>query len=206
MSIVLHHHPFSRAATVVWMLEELGEPYELQFVDLMSGAQQGEAHLAINRMAKVPVLVHGEAVVSETAAIGLYLADRFPDAGLAPPADKAERAAYLRWSVYGATVVEPGCMAKSNGWEFRAGQAGWGSYDRMIETLVEGVQPGPWLLGERFSMADVTLGATLRWMLRFKMLEAHPELVAYVERLSARPAALAADAKNAEVAKAHGLG
>jgi glutathione S-transferase len=206
MSIVLYHHPFSRAATAVWMLEEVGVPYELRFVDLMAGQQQSEAHRALNPMAKVPVLVDGDAVVSETAAIGMYLADRYPAAGLAPAVDDPARGTYLKWCVYPASVVEPGCMAHSAGWAYRPAQVGWGSYERMLETLEGAVEPGPWLLGDRFTMADVLLGATLRWMLQFKMIEARPALTAYAERLAERPALKAANAKNAAVAKEHGLG
>lgn len=206
MSVVLYHHPFTRAAGVVWMLEELGVPYELAFVDVMSGAQQSPEHLARNPMGKLPVIVDGEATVFEAAAIGLYLADRYGLGTLAPALEDPARGTYLQWSFYGSAVVEPGCMAHSANWPCKPGQVGWGSYERMISTLVGAVSPGPWLLGDRFTMADVILGGTLRWMLQFKMIDAAPELVSYVGRLNERPALQAADAKNAAVAAAHGLG
>lgn len=205
MSIVLHHHPYSRAATVVWMLEETGVPYTLEYIDLMAGQQKTPAVRALNGMGKLPILVDGEAVVAETAAIGLYLADRYALGRLAPALDDPARGPYLRWCLYAPSVIEPGCAAHAAKWEFRPSNVGWGSYETMLETLGQALEPGPWLLGDRFTMADVVLGATLRYMLRFKMIDALPVLSAYIDRLSARPALIAADARNAAVAAAHGL-
>lgn len=205
MSIVLHHHPWSRAANVVWMLEELGVPYTLSFVDMAGGAHKSPEYRALNPMGKLPVLVDGEAVVSETAAIAVYLGDRYGLGRFAPALDDAQRGAYLRWCFYGPSVVEPSCAAKANGWEGRAGALGWGNHTDMLDTLEAGLSPGPWLLGERFSMADIVVGGTVRWMLAFKMMEARPAFVAYAERLGARPANLAAAAINARVAEEQGL-
>lgn len=205
MSVVLYHHPYSRAASVVWMLEELGIPYELRFVDLQKGEQKGEGVRALNTMGKLPVLVDGDVVVTETAAIAVYLADRYSLGGLAPALDDPARGPYLRWCFYAPSVVEPGCAAHAAKWEFRAGAAGWGSWEELLATLEAGLTPGPWLLGERFSMADVVLGATLRWMLGFKMIDARPAFTAYAERLGARPALIAAGARNQAVAAEHGL-
>lgn len=205
MSLVLYHHPWSRAATAVWMLEEVGVPYELRFVDLMQGQQKTEGHRALNPMGKVPVLVDGEAVVTETAAIGVYLADRYAPGRLAPWIDEAARGPYLRWCFYAPTVVEPGCMAHAAQWPHRAAQAGWGSYEEMVGTLERALTPGPWLLGDRFTMADVVLGATVRWMLQFKMLDALPAITAYADRLAERPALQAANARNAAVVAERGL-
>ena len=205
MPVTLHHHPYSRAASVVWMLEEVGVPYTLHYVDLTAGAQKSEGHRALNAMGKVPVLVDGEVVVSETAAIGVYLADRYSLGNLSPNLDDPARGTWLRWAFYAPSVLEPGCMAHASKWEFRPGQAGWGTYESMLETVSEALSPGPWLLGEHFSMADVILGATMRWMLRFGMLEKRPEYLAYAERLGQRPALLAADAVNAAVVAERGL-
>lgn len=206
MSITLYHHPFSRAASVVWQLEEVGVPYELQFVDLMTGQQKSAEHLARNPMGKLPVLVDGEAIISETAAIGVYLADRYALGRLAPALDDPARGPYLRWCFYAPSVIEPAAAANAGKWEVRPGAVGWGTYASVLDTLTAALASGPWLLGERFSMADVVLGATVRYLLRFKMLEPLPALSAYVERLSARPAALAADARNAAVIAERGLG
>jgi glutathione S-transferase len=206
MSITLHHHPLTRAASVVWQLEEVGVPYTLSFVDLKTGAHKAEAITAKNRMGKVPVLVDGSCVVSETAAIGLYLADRYAPGTLAPALDDPARGPYLRWCVYAPVVVEAACLAKANGWTVNTANAGFGSYDDMTATLREGLAGGPWLLGERFTMADVVLGATLRYMLQFKMIPAEDTFVAYAERLAARPALVRATAVNARSIAEHGLG
>ncbi len=206
MSVVLYHHPYSRAATVVWMLEEVGIPHELRFVDIMAGAQKQPDILKLNPMGKLPILTDGEVVVTETAAIGLYLADRYSAGKLAPAQDDPARGAYLRWSLFAPSVVEPGAMAKGAGWAFKPGQAGWGSYDAMIGAMESAVAGRDYILGEKFSMADVIFGGTLRYMLRFKMVEATPAFTAYTERLGARPALQRADARNAEIAQAHGLG
>ena len=205
MPILLHHHPYSRAANVVWMLEEVGVPYDLHFVDIMAGAQKGPEHRALNGMGKVPVLVDGDAVVSETAAIAVYLADRYALGRLAPALEDPRRGAYLRWCFYAPSVVEPGCAAKANGWEGRPGALGWGTYEEMLATLEAGLTPGPWLLGDQFTMADVVIGGTLRFMLSFKMIEARPTFVEYAARLGERAANVAAAARNAAVKAEHGL-
>ena len=205
MPIVLRHHPYSRAATVVWMLEELGLPYQLEFVDLRAGEQKSAEHRALNRMGKIPVLVDGDVVVSETTAIGVYLADRYALGRLAPALEEADRGPYLRWCVFPPSVLEPGCMARSKGWTFGPGQVGWGAYDEMCATLEQALAPGPWLLGDRFSMADVLVGASLRWMLSFKMIDSLDTFVRYQERLEARPARKAANARNAAVVAERGL-
>lgn len=204
--LVLYHHPFSRAALVVWMLEEVGRPYRLQFVDLQRGEQKSDAIRALNPMGKIPVLVDGDVVVTESAAIGLYLADRYAPGRLAPAPDAPERGTFLRACLFPSAVVEPAALAKMKGWDVPAGQAGFGDFDTMVASLEALVGDGPFVLGERFSMADVILGGSLRFMLRFRMLPANPRFTSYVERLNDRPALRAADAKNAAVAEAHGLG
>lgn len=206
MTVVLYHHPFSRAATVVWMLEEVGVPHELRFVDLFTGAHKAPELLKLNPMGKLPVLVDGEAVVTETAAIGLYLADRYAYGTLAPRVDDPARGTYLRWSFFAPSVVEPGSMAKMLKWEFKDSQAGWGSYEAMLGAMEGAVTGRDFLLGKDFSMADVIFGGTLRYMLTFKMIEPRPAFTAYAERLAARPALQRAEARNAAIAAEHGLG
>ncbi len=205
MAIVLHHHPWSRAANVIWMLEEVGVDYRLEFVDIMNGAQKSPALVALNPMGKLPVLVDGDAVVTESAAIALYLADRYAPGKLAPALDDPARGTYLRWALFAPSVIEPGTMAKANGWSFKASQAGWGEWEAMLGAMESALASGPFVLGERFSMADVVFGGTIRYMLMVKSLEPRPAFTAYAERLSSRPACQRADAKNAEIAKAHGL-
>ena len=205
MAIVLYHHPYSRAAGVVWMLEEVGVPYELRFVDIMQGGQKAAELVALNPMGKLPILVDGDAVVTESAAIGLYLADRYSLGRLAPMPDDPARATYLRWSFFAPSVIEPGAMAKAANWPFKPSQAGWGEHEAMLRAMESAVTGRKFLLGDRFSMADVIFGGTLRYMLRFDMLEARPAFVAYSDCLAARPALQRADARNLAVAKEHGL-
>jgi len=204
--ITLYHHPFSRAAGVLWPLEEIGQPYELKFVDLMKGQQKSGEVAAHNPMGKVPVLVDGDVVVTEVAAIALYLADRYAPGKLAPALDDPRRGAYYRWTLFAPSVIEPAVLAKTNKWEFKASQAGWGEYDAMVRSVDHALGNGDYLLGDQFTMADIVFGGTLRYMLRFKLMEGSPAVKAYAARLDARPAAQRADAKNAAITKEHGLG
>lgn len=200
--ITLYHHPYTRAANVVWMLEEVGVPYELAFVDVMAGAQKADELLTLNPMGKLPTLVDDGVVITESAAIALYLGDRYASPRLAPALDDPRRAAYLRWSFFAPSVIEPNLMAKSMGWTYKEGQAGWGNHEAMLAAL-EGALTNDYVLGDQFTMADCVLGGTLRYMLRFKMIEPRERFVAYAERLSQRPASQRAEAINARVAAEH---
>ncbi len=206
MTLTLKHHPFTRAAGVMPLLEEVGAPYELEWVDARNGEQKRPEHKALNAMGKVPVLIDGDAVVSEVAAIGMYLADRYAAGRLAPALDDPRRGPYLRWCVYGPSVVEPCCSARASKWDYDPSSAGFGTYEEMMQTLVQGVGDGPYLLGEQFTIADALLGGTVGWMMQFKMMDEHPTLVAWVERIRARPAHARAAAVNAKVIEEHGLG
>jgi len=197
MSIVLYHHPYSRAANVVWMLEEVGVPYELRAVDLMKGEQKAPEIVALNPMGKLPTLTDGDTVVTEQAAIALYLADRYAYGRLSPRVDDPARAAYLRWSLFAPSVIEPGLMARQAGWAYKEGQAGWGSYEAILNAIESAIAGRSYILGDDFSMADAVFGGTLRYMLTFKMIEARPPFTAYVERLNERPALQRAEARNA---------
>jgi len=205
MALTLYHHPFTRASGTVWMLEEIGEPYELRFVDLKTNEQKSPAIIALNPMGKLPILVDGDAVVTENAAIGLYLADRYAPGRLAPALDDPARATYLRWSLFAPSVIEPGTLAKSAGWDYRPSQAGWGTHEALLDTITRAIGAGPWLLGDRFTMADVIFGATIRYMLRVKALEPTAAFTDYAERLAQRPPAQRADARNAAIVKERGL-
>lgn len=187
------------------MLEEVGCPYQLSYVDLAAGQQRTAEFRKLNPMGKLPVLADGETVVTESAAIGMYLADRYSYGTLSPKVEDPQRGAYLRWICFAPAVIEPGAYAKGANWEYRASQAGWGEYENMLNAVESALGNGPWILGERFTMADVIFGGTVRYMLRFKMLEPRPVFLEYVERLSARPASKIAEAKNAAQAKERGL-
>ena len=205
MAITLYHHPFSRAAGVLWFLEEVGVDYELRFVDIMAGEQKSAEIVALNPMGKLPILTDDEQVVTEVAAIGLYLADRYALGRLAPQPDDPARGTYLRWAFFAPSVIEPGSMAKMAGWTYKPGQAGWGTHEAMLDSMQSAIEGREFLLGDQFSMADCVFGGTLRYMLRFNMLEARPAFTAYADRLGARPAVQRADARNAAIIAERGL-
>jgi glutathione S-transferase len=205
MSIVLYYHPYSRASNVVWMLEEVGVPYELRAVDILKGAHKAPDLMALNPMGKLPILTDGEAVVTESAAIALYLGDRYAYERLAPRVDDAARATYLRWSLFAPSVIEPAVMAKQAGWAYKDAQAGWGSYDAMLHAVESAIADRAFVLGDDFSMADVVFGGTLRFMLSFKLIEPRPSFTAYAERLAHRPALQRAEARHAAQRTALGL-
>ena len=205
MAITLFHHPFTRAGNVVWMLEEAGVDYQLRFVDIMKGAHKESEIVALNPMGKLPILKDGDEVVTESAAIGLYLADRYKPGVLAPAPDAPGRGTYLRWSLFAPSVIEPGAMAKMSSWEFKPSSAGWGTYESMLGAMESAISGKQFVLGDTFSMADVIFGGTLRYMLQFKLIEKRPTFDEYVERISARPASKRAEAKNAAVMAEHGL-
>lgn len=206
MSIVLYHHPYSRAASAVWMLEEVGQPYELRSVDIMKGAHKKPEFVAINPMGKLPALTDGDTVVTELAAIALYLGDRYGYGSLAPKVDDPARGSYLRWSFFAANVIEPGFTAKANGWTTKESQVGWGNYEAMLSTIDIAVGKGPWLLGEQFTMVDCVFGGVLRFFASQKMFEPSPMLAAYIERLGKRPALQRSEARNGAIMKELGLG
>ncbi|HSN69930.1 MAG TPA: glutathione S-transferase family protein [Steroidobacteraceae bacterium] len=189
--LVFYTHPMSRGRIVRWMLEELGQPYRTEVLDYGTTMKAAE-YLAVNPMGKVPALRHGDQVVTECAAICAYLADAFPQADLAPASDDPLRGAYYRWLFFGAGPVEMATMHKALGVEVppeRRGMVGYGSLEDVMRTLEAAVAPGPYLLGELFSAADVYLGSQIGWGLQFGTLEKRPALEAYAERIHARPAA-----------------
>ncbi|HHH31503.1 MAG TPA: glutathione S-transferase family protein [Polyangiaceae bacterium] len=205
MTITLYHHPFSRAANVIWMLEEAEVDYDLRFVDIMKGAHKEPDIVALNPMGKLPIVTDGELVVTESAAIALYLADRYAAGRLAPPLDDPKRGRYLRWAFFAPSVIEPGLMAKASGWAFKEGSAGWGNHAAMLDAMESALANGPYVLGDTFSMADVVFGGTIGFMLGFDMLEKRSSFVAYAERLGEREAKKRADEKNAAIRKEHGI-
>lgn len=192
--LTLYHNPQSRSTIVHFMLHELGEPFEIVPIDLQAGQHKSPEFLKINPMGKIPVLRDGDAIVTETPAILVYLADKYPKAGLAPAIDAPDRAAYLRWMFFYGSCFEPALTDIAMKRETPPSTAGWGKPDDVLNTLSAGLKPGPWLLGNRFSAADVMVGSGVRYMLGFKILPERPEYVDYVARLEARPAHKAASA------------
>jgi glutathione S-transferase len=196
----LYWAPQTRSFTALWVLEEAGAPYEREHVDIRAGAQDAPAYRAINPMRKVPALVDGEMVVAEQGAICAWVADRFPAARLAPAADDPQRGRYLRWLFFAGNCIEPAYMQKFSGWSTEKSRAGWGTYEVVVDALEEALKPGPWILGERFSAADVMIGAGVYFGLGFNILESRPPFEAYNERCAARPAFQRAVAIEAEAA------
>jgi glutathione S-transferase len=188
--ITLYASIASRSFTARWILEELGLPYRVQVVDIRAGEQKAPDYLRLNPMGKVPTLTDGEAVVTETVAICLYLADRYGYGTLAPRIEDAGRAAYLRWAVFATAVLEPAYQTKTL--SLPAFSHGWGDLNSALGAARQVLEPGPWLLGETFTAADVALGATLTVGLFTKQIPEDPVLVAYNDRLAARPAYQAA--------------
>ena len=187
--LTLYHASPSRSSIVHWMLEELGEPYKLEVLNLRAGDQRKPAYLAINPMGKVPTLKDGDVVVSEVAAICCYLADTYPKAKLAPPIGDKRRGDYLKWLFYGPSCLEPAMIDKAlNRPPAPRTTAGWADYDTVIEVLRSAVGAREYLLGEQFTAADIIIGSGLRWGMLFKMFPDLPEFVTYVDRLKARPA------------------
>ena len=189
--IVFYTNPQSRGRIARWMLEETGQPYRTEVLEYGAGMKTAD-YLAINPMGKVPAILHRGVVVTETAAICAYLADAFPQAGLAPACDDPARGRYLRWRFFAAGPLEAAVSAKAMDLlapPDKAGMVGYGSFEQTVDTL-EGVvaQASPWLLGERFSAADVYLGSQVVWGLMFKSLPERPGFADYAARLRARPA------------------
>ena len=188
--VTLYTNPMSRGRTVHWLLDELGAPYDVKLIDLAKGEQKSPQYLAINPMGKVPAIVHRGVVVTETAAICVYLADAFPQAGLAPKLDDPKRGTYLRWMFFAVGCLEPAVMDKmfKRPAFDRPSAVGYGTYETMLATLETALKPGPWILGERFSAVDVFVGSQLHFALMTKAMEPTPAFQAYVDRIAARPA------------------
>jgi glutathione S-transferase len=181
--------PQTRAVTVHWMLEEVGAPYRMHVLDLEAGEHKQPDFLALNPMGKVPAIVHQGTVVTEVAAICLYLADAFPAADLAPPIGDPRRGTYLRWLMFVPGCVEPAMVDR--GLERPPGpprSLGYGDFDTTMQVMAGALTPGPYLLGEQFTAADVVMGAAVRWGMFIKLLPERPEFLAYAGRLNERPA------------------
>ena len=178
-NLTLYHASPSRSSVVLWMLEELGEPYDLKLLSPTNGDQQKPDYLAINPMGKVPALKHGDTVITEVAAICTYLADEFPQKKLNIPVGTPRRGVYLKWLFFG-----PGCMEPA-------------VIDRAAPRKEEARRA--MLRGEQFTAADVVVGSNIRWGTMFKLIPERPEFAAYAARIAARPAAKRADEKDAKL-------
>jgi glutathione S-transferase len=205
MNLTFFHAPHSRAGAVRILLEELGAPYDLHVLNLKKNEQRAPGYLAVNPMGKVPAIVHDGALVTEQPAIFIYLADLFPEAGLAPALGDPLRGPYLRWLAFYGSSFEPAINDVAMKREPAPPMmCPYGDFDTMLATLTRQLRAGPYLLGERFSAADVLWGTALGWITMFKLVPELPEIMAYIDRVSSRPAARRAAEADAQLAAAQG--
>lgn len=196
--ITLYHAPRSRSTRFIWLLEELGAPYEIEVVSIRRGDGSGERDIRNpHPHGKVPLIVHDGVQVFESSAIAVYLTDAFPAHGVGPQVGDPDRGAYLSWLAYYAGVLEPAFVSKFMKIEVARGTAGWVAADEAMAHVNAALAAGPYLLGERFSAADILYGSTFALFLSSPMLVNTPELEAYVARCTARPAYLRAAARDA---------
>jgi glutathione S-transferase len=180
--------PKSRAIRALWMMEEIGAPYERVHVDIRSGAQDRPEYRAVNPLGKVPAIDDDGTLVSESGAVIAYLGDRHPEAGLAPRIGEKDRGPYLKWMFF-SDNIEGAILEKVAKLDLPKSTAGWGSHALVVEALDAALAKGPWLLGHRFSGADVLIGSDL-WFAadQWKMIDMRPNFRAYIDRCLARPA------------------
>jgi len=185
--LTLYYAPKTRSIRALWMLEEVGQPYERKLVDIRSGKGRTSEYLKLNPHGKVPTLVHDGVVIPDSTAILLYLADAFPGTHLAPPIGDPKRGPYLAWMMYTAAVLEPHLTAKSNGWTYDSSRAAWGTYDDMVQRLRSAASRS-YVLGDDFSAADILIGGAIQIGTLYGLLPKDESFERYLERLAERPA------------------
>lgn len=188
--VLLYYNPMSRARIAHWMVEEVGAPYRIELVRFDKREHKADKYLAVNPMGKLPALSHRGVVVTEAAAICAYLADAFPAAGLAPALADPARGTYYRWMFFGAGCLDPASVDRmlSRPAAEGAGRIGYGTYEDTINALEGALAPGPYILGDRFSAADVYISSQIGFGMMAKSIEPRPSFVAYQGRLAERPA------------------
>jgi glutathione S-transferase len=199
--LTLYHAAPSRSSIVLWMLEEIGEPYDIKLIKLSEGENLKPDYLAVNPMGKVPALDHRGTIITEVAAICTYLADEFPAKKLNIPVGTPRRGVYLKWLFFGPGCMEPAVIdrAAPRKEEARRAMLSYGDFDTTMNVVAKAVEKGPWLMGEQFTAADVVIGANIRWGPIFKLIPERREFLDYAARIAARPAAQRADAKDKEL-------
>ncbi len=186
--IVLHYAPKTRAFRALWFLEELGQPYRIEYVDLAKGSHKRPEFLKLNPMGKLPTIVDHGIPIAESGAILTYLSDKYSSGILAPELHDPRRADYLRWLFFAAGVMEPAFGEKFFKWEVPARQVAWGDFASMERATTSALSPGPWLLGDQFTAADVFVGSNLHWGLLWKLFPAEGPIADYIARCAERPA------------------
>jgi len=191
----LYWSPRSRSFSGLWLMEETGQPYERVLTDISTGAQKTPEFLAVNPMGKVPALKDGDVSVAEASAICAYVADRYPDAKLAPPVGDPRRAKYLQWLFFSPGCIEPAIIQIFTKIDVPTSTAAWGSATQVFDVLDAALEKGPYLLGDTFSAADIMIGSGLNFAVRmFKMVPTRPSFDRYIDACSARPAFQRAEA------------
>lgn len=184
----LYHCPQTRAFTALWMMEEAGEPYEIVRVNIRAPGHPTDAYKKINPMGKVAGLEDGGIGFGETAAILLYVADKFPQKKLSPLPTDPRRGRFLQWLMFSPTTLEPAMIEKRMGHTPNSFSSGWGDYDRALGALEAAIKPGPWLFGDQFTAADLYLASSLGFGMQFGMIDKRPAFVELAERAQSRPA------------------
>jgi len=200
----LYHIAPSRSSIALWMMEEIGEPYELHVLDVGRQEQREPDYLAINPMGKVPALRDGDTIITEAAAICAYLADEFPDRKLNVPIGTPARGVYLKWLFFGPGCIEPAVTDRAFPRQAEANRRalGYGDFDTLMDVVAAAVKDGPFLMGDAFTAADLVVGSHLQWGMAFRMIPERPEFTAYLARFADRPALLRAKARDAELGRA----
>lgn len=198
--LTLYHAPRSRSFRILWLLEELGVPYETRLVSIRrsdgSGEEEGASYRGIHPHAKVPALIHDGSTVFETPAIALYLTELYPDSGLAPPVGDPLRGPFLTWIAYSTGVLEPAIIARALEIPHRYGAFGWGPPAEVESVLSAALAAGPYLLGDTFSAADILIGGSFPILIHAGFLPDRPEFTDYSRRLTGRPAHRRAEEKD----------
>jgi glutathione S-transferase len=199
-NLTFFHAPQTRSFGVLVLLKELGVDYTLKVLNMKAGEQRQAAYLQVNPMGKVPALLHDGALITEQAAVYMYLADQFPSAGLAPKIGDPLRGPYLRWMMFYGSCFEPAVIDRSHQRAAVAqGMGPYGDFDSMFNTLTAQLEKGPYMLGEQFSAADLLWGSALTWITMFKLLPETKVVQSYIDRINARPSVAWARAKDAEL-------
>jgi len=186
--VKLYYWPNTRAFTALWTMEELGEPYEIVRVNIRSPEHPTTAYRAINPMGKLPGLQDGECAMGETAAVLLYVAEKYPSKGFAPAPSDPRRGRFLQWLVFPSTTMEPVMVERRMGTKPTSSTSGWGDYDRAMAALESAIKPDAWLTGPQFTAADLFIAAHLRFGMQFGMIDKRQVFVEFADRACARPA------------------
>lgn len=198
--VTLFHSANSRSTSALALLRELNADYDLRVLDMKAGEQRQAGYLAINPMGKVPAIRHGEALVTEQAAVMMYLAELYPEAAMAPACGDPQRGAYLRWMVFYGSCFEPAVIDHAmQRAPVDPSTSPYGDFETTLATLTGQLAAGPYLLGERLCAADLLWGMALAWITAFGMAPKSPDIMAYVDRVGARPSVQWALAKNQEL-------